>query len=544
MKRQHGRAWLRVLRLEFQLDSLLVWCASAAVAAWSGRTVYFAWFATGTVMLVLSQAALELADGYYDFVQGAHKRKDGAQTWTGGSGALAEGALPPRAVKHAAFAAGAVAIALFAWVTAGWTREGGLVVGVIGAFCGAFWSMPPLRLSYRGLGEVLQGVVMGPLMAAEAWVVATGHLDARAFAVGIPFGLLELAMGLSHNIVDREDDARAGKRTLVVKIGAVPASWIGAVATAAAIASLVLLAVLRVLPRGAVAVALVVLPLAFRAGRLTLRAAADSRARGVLGRTFPMFHVLVVAAGGTVIAALPAARASARAVVIVLAIFGLVPAVAALRKVSWPSVYDLGAPFYDLFSRVLFFENRVRAEAILALAENAHATAGAKSIVLDLGCGTGFHFSLLGRAMPAAHVVGVDPSGASLAVAARNARRAGLTFVAVLGDGADATLPDTRVDAVICAFALSVMPHWREACARAASLLPQGGRFVVLEQEIVRRGGWRLLRPLYVAVNRLLLGAALDRDYATELTRLGLAVVKRRRGAYVIIVGVKQSPRE
>ncbi len=538
------RAWWRVLRLEFQLDSLLVWCASAAVAAWSGRSVHLAWFVAGTLMLVLSQAALELADGYYDFVQGAHKRKDGAQTWTGGSGALAEGALQPHAVKHAAFAIGALATVLFAWITYVWTREGGLVVGVVGAVCGAFWSMPPLRLSYRGLGEVLQGLVMGPLMAAEAWVVATGQLDARAFAVGIPFGLLELAMGLSHNIVDREDDARAGKRTLVVKIGAGPAAWIAVVAVAAAVVSLVLLAGLGVLPRGAGLVALVVLPLAVHAGRLTVRAATDARARATMGRTFPMFHVLVLAAGGTLAASLPAAWATGRLVLLVLVVFGLVPTIAALRKVSWPSVYDVGAPFYDLVSRLLFFENRVRGEAILALKDSGSANGTETRTVLDLGCGTGFHFSLLGRALPGARVVGVDPSGRSLAVAARSARRAGLTFVAVEGDGAEAPLPDTRPDAVICSFALSVMPHWREASARAASLLQEGGRFVVLEQEIERRGAWAWLRPFYVSVNRVLLGAALDRDYAAELQRLGLTVEKRRRGAYVIIVGVKPSPGE
>ncbi len=537
-------AWWRVLRLEFQLDSLLVWCASAAVAAWSGRSVHLTWFAASTLMLVLSQAALELADGYYDFVQGAHKRKDGAQTWTGGSGALAEGALPPRAVKHAAFAIGALATVLFAHITYAWTREGGLVVGVVGAVCGAFWSMPPLRLSYRGLGEVLQGLVMGPLMAAEAWVVATGRLDARAFAVGIPFGLVELAMGLSHNIVDREDDARAGKRTLVVKIGAATAAWIAYVAVAASVLSLVLLAALGVLPRGAGLVALVLLPLAVRAGRLTVRAATDARALCTMGRTFPMFHVLVLGAGGTLAASLPSAWANGRLVLLVLVVFGVVPAIAALWKLSWPSVYDVGAPFYDLVSRLLFFENRVRGEAILALLDTDSATSAEPRTVLDLGCGTGFHFSLLGRALPGALVVGVDPSGRSLAVAARNARRAGLTFVAVEGDGAEAPLPETRADAVICSFALSVMPHWREASARAASLLREGGRFVVLEQEIERRGAWAWLRPFYVGVNRVLLGAALDRDYAAELQRLGLTVEKRRRGAYVIIVGVKGSPGE
>jgi 1,4-dihydroxy-2-naphthoate octaprenyltransferase len=534
-----------VLRLEFQLDSLLVWCASAALASWSGRAVHLGWLALGTLMLVMSQAALELADGYYDFVQGAHKRKDGAPTWTGGSGVLAEGRISPRNVQLAAFALGALAAVLFAYVTHARTREGGLFVGIVGAACGAFWSMPPFRLSYRGLGEVLQGLVVGPLMAAQAWVVATGHLDARAFAVGAPFGLLELAMGLSHNIVDREDDARAGKRTLVVRIGAVLGSRLSALALALGLGSLVLLSAMKVAPPAASLVALAVLPLAAWAARLTMRAATNAQALATLARTFPAFLVLVCAAGGTLLTCAPSAWNGVRGVLLVLVTFGALPFMAAAGKLRSPSVYDVGAPFYNLVSRALFFENRVRAEAVRALATEGVETPDQASrdhqpfTVLDLGCGTGFHYPLLGRVLPGARVLGVDPSGPSLEIAAGVAAKAGLLLVPIEGDGASAELPEGRVDAVIATFALSVMPHWKESIARAAETLGKGGTFVILEQQIARSGAWSLARPVFVLVNRVFLGASLERDFAAELRHAGLAVSVTQRGAYVILVGRK-----
>jgi 1,4-dihydroxy-2-naphthoate octaprenyltransferase len=533
------RSWLSVLRLEFQLDNLFPWFTAVAVACASGRTLHVGWLALGTVMLVLSQAALELCDGYYDFVQGAHGRKDGAPTWTGGSGVLAEGRLAPKKVQIAAFVTGAIAAALFAVVTLAWTRTGGLVVGLIGATCGAFWAMPPLKLSYRGLGEVLQAIVVGPLMAAEAWVVATGHLDARAFAVGVPFGLVEFAMGLSHNMIDRERDAVAGKRTLVVRIGQTWAARLHAAAMMLAVASLALLGALGVLGARVFVACAIVAPFSLSASAETLRASRDERARAALGRSFPAFRVLVVAGVGALASALPSSREDSRTIMIVFAVAAFAPALVWLSKLPRPTVYDLFARLYNPVSRLLRFENRVRRAAVHALAPRAGAP------LLDLGCGTGFHFPELRAASGAgARVIGVDPSEPSLDVARARAKACGLDFVAIHGDGASAAIAEPTFGGVIAAFSLSVMQEWQAAIARAAARLEPGARFVVLEQDVPEDSAFAFARPLFTAVNKLL-GATLDRDYAGALESAGLDVTTSRYGAYAVFVGEKPlSPSE
>jgi 1,4-dihydroxy-2-naphthoate octaprenyltransferase len=533
------RSWLSVLRLEFQLDNLFPWFTAAAVACASGRALHAGWLALGTAMLVLSQAALELCDGYYDFVQGAHGRKDGAATWTGGSGVLAEGRLDPKKVQIAGFVLGAIAALLFAFVTFAWTRSGGLVVGLIGAACGAFWAMPPLKLSYRGMGEVLQGIVVGPLMAAEAWVVTTGHLDARAFVVGIPFGLVEFAMGVSHNMIDRKRDAAANKRTMVVRIGDAWAARLHALAMTLALASLAWLGATGVLAPRIFAVCALVAPIAALACVDAWRASTSDAARAELGRTFPAFRVLVATGVGAIASALPPSRHDAATLVVMFAIVAFVPALVWIRNTPLPTVYDLFARLYNPVSRLLRFENGVRRAAIRALAPRAGAA------VLDLGCGTGFHFpELRAVAGPDARIVGIDPSAPSLDVARTRALECGLDFVAVHGDGRDAPLQEDAFGAVIAAFSLSVMPEWRGAIARAASLLEPGGRFVVLEQDVPEDSSLAFARPLLRAVNKLL-SATLDRDYGAELARAGLVVETTRVGAYAVFVGKKPcSPRE
>ncbi len=295
--------WLSVLRLEYQLDNLLVWFTASALAA-TQASFHLGWFCAGLVMLVLAQAALELLDGYWDFVQGAHAAKrDGDPVWSGGSGVLAAGALAPSAVKRAAWCCGLAATALFAVVTAGRTGVPGLVVGAAGAIAGAGWAMPPLKLSYRGVGEVVQGVVMGPLMATQAWVVATGHFDARALWVGVPFGALELAMGLLNNFVDRERDAQAGKRTWVVRRGAAAGARAHAAALGLAFVALGGLLLAGVLPWPFVACGLAA-PLAARAARETLEAIHAPQRLPALAASFPTYRVVGAFGAAAVVAAL------------------------------------------------------------------------------------------------------------------------------------------------------------------------------------------------------------------------------------------------
>jgi 1,4-dihydroxy-2-naphthoate polyprenyltransferase len=335
--RSELRAWLELLRLEYQGDNFLAYFAASALGAARHPADFDAWWvALGVLDLVLAQAALELLDGYHDFHQGAHGRKDGAPVWTGGSGVLAEGRVEPRRVLAAAWSIGALACALFAVLVIGRTGMTGFSVGVLGCAAGAGWAMPPFKLSYRGVGEVLVAIVAGPLMTAQAWIVATGRLDGEAFLIGIPFGLLQFAMAMAHGIVDRESDSRAGKRTLVVRIGATLAARAHVAANLLVFASVALLIAVGAAPWPC-ALVLLAAPLAHSSAVSVLRAAASEHARVELARFYPPYKLLV--AVGLVLAA--SALAGAFAVLaaaggFLIALFALVYApVFALLMRRW-----------------------------------------------------------------------------------------------------------------------------------------------------------------------------------------------------------------
>jgi 1,4-dihydroxy-2-naphthoate octaprenyltransferase len=79
---------------------------------------------------------------------------------------------------------------------------------------GIEYSGAPLRLSYRGLGEPVIGIMFGPLSMMGVYFSACGQLDHSALFVSIPVGLLVVNIVYVHSIMDFEPDRAIGKMTL------------------------------------------------------------------------------------------------------------------------------------------------------------------------------------------------------------------------------------------------------------------------------------------------------------------------------------------
>lgn len=105
------------------------------------------------------------------------------------------------------------------------------------------------------------------------------------------------------------------------------------------------------------------------------------------------------------------------------------------------------------------------------------------SMVLEIGCGTGWNFPLVAEQLDPkqGHVVGLDFSEAMLAKARKRLSDKGLNnFELIHGDATDLRL-DRRFDAVLFAYSLSMIDDWEVAIARAVEHLASSGRLVILD---------------------------------------------------------------
>ncbi len=95
-----------------------------------------------------------------------------------------------------------------------------LGIGIASLACAVGYTAGPKPLGYLGLGDVLVFVFFGPVaVCGTAWL-QIGRVTEQAVCAAIPVGALATAILVVNNLRDRDGDARAGKRTLAVRLGA------------------------------------------------------------------------------------------------------------------------------------------------------------------------------------------------------------------------------------------------------------------------------------------------------------------------------------
>jgi 1,4-dihydroxy-2-naphthoate octaprenyltransferase len=261
-----GSLALRTTRLPFLSATIVPVVLGIAIAASEGSFDLLTAVLT-VVGASFVQLGLNVANDYFDAVQGADELNVTPTKFSGGSRVIQYGLVSRRrvAVLSAAFYLAAAAIGLVLLALRPSTAL--LVIGVVGIVVSLAYTAPPLKLVYRGLGEIAVAIGFGPLMLLGAYVVQTGGaVTPAAFVASLPIALLVALILYVNEIPDRRGDARAGKRTLPVRFsrGAVIAGY--RAAAAAAYVILVVGVVAGLLPVPAL-LALLTIPLALQVAR-------------------------------------------------------------------------------------------------------------------------------------------------------------------------------------------------------------------------------------------------------------------------------------
>jgi 1,4-dihydroxy-2-naphthoate polyprenyltransferase len=257
---------LRTTRLPFLSAAIVPVVLGIAIAAAHG---FFDPLAAVLTVVGASfvQLGLNVANDVFDASLGADDANVTPTKYSGGSRVIQYGLVTFRqmATLATAFYVAAAVVGLVLLALRGSIAL--LVIGIVGFVVSLAYTAPPLKLVYRGLGEIAVAIGFGPLMLLGAYVVQTGGLLSwEPVVASIPVALLIALVLYVNEIPDRRGDARAGKRTLPVRFPAKAVVLGYDVAVAAAYGTVVAGVVAGLLPVTTL-LALLSIPLALRVHR-------------------------------------------------------------------------------------------------------------------------------------------------------------------------------------------------------------------------------------------------------------------------------------
>jgi len=221
--------------------------AAAPVIAGSAVAFYEGVFRPGPALAALLGALLiqigaNFANDVFDYQKGADTRER-----LGPVRVTQAGLLPPERVMLGMWAVFGLAtlIGVYLVIVAGWPV---VLIGLFSILAGIAYTGGPYPLGYHGLGDVFVFVFFGLVAVAGTYFVQAGAVSPLAVWASIPIGLLATAILVVNNLRDIETDARAGKRTLAVRLGKRGAQWEYALLVAGAFLSPLVMWVLGLAP--------------------------------------------------------------------------------------------------------------------------------------------------------------------------------------------------------------------------------------------------------------------------------------------------------
>ena len=240
-------AFIKLGRPKFLVGGFVFYGLGAALAVAAGAPFDAARFAWGQLVVTAAQLMTHYANDFFDLE--ADRANRTPTRWSGGSRILPDGALPPGVALGAAMVLGALALgATLALAFRAPDLPLLSPIAVVMTTLAWAYSAPPLRLAARGLGELTTAVVVTLCVPLLGYYLQAGDVHPQIFAASLLPCVLQFAMLLAIELPDAAGDAVAGKRTLVVRLGAAAGARLYAALTIAGFGALPVLASLGALP--------------------------------------------------------------------------------------------------------------------------------------------------------------------------------------------------------------------------------------------------------------------------------------------------------
>jgi len=181
--------------------------------AFAGYDAELVNFSLALIVALALQIGVNYANDFSDGVRGTDDDRVGPIRLVG------SGLAKPEAVKRAALLSFSIA-ALAGLILSARTEWYLLIIGALAIIAAWTYTGGPKPYGYQSLGEVSVFIFFGLVATLGTYFVQVGSISWPVILAAISMGLLATAILNVNNLRDLERDARSGKRTLAVRLGA------------------------------------------------------------------------------------------------------------------------------------------------------------------------------------------------------------------------------------------------------------------------------------------------------------------------------------
>ena len=206
------KTWMLAIRPR-TLPAAAAGVLMGAAMAWHDRHLRFDATLVCLFTALLLQIGSNLANDVFDFERGT----DTAER-LGPTRVTQAELLSPRQVKigmAVVFSLAALLGLYLAWL-GGWVI---IILGIAAIISAIAYTGGPFPLGYYGLGDIFVFIFFGLASVAGTYYIQAGSVSPAVWWMTIPPGLIITAILVVNNLRDIENDRKAGKHTMAVRLG-------------------------------------------------------------------------------------------------------------------------------------------------------------------------------------------------------------------------------------------------------------------------------------------------------------------------------------
>jgi 1,4-dihydroxy-2-naphthoate octaprenyltransferase len=210
VEQSNSKLWLAAIKPPMYSVAIIPIWVGTAVAFAETRILHEAIFSTFLISAILIIAWLNLSNDVFDSETGIDENKAHSLVNLTGNKPLIFW------LSNFFLAVGILGILAIAW----WQRDF-TVIALVLLCCALGYSYqgPPFRLGYQGLGEIICFVTFGPMAVAAAYYSQAQTWSLNCLAASIIVGIATSVILFCSHFHQVEDDAAAGKRSPIVRLG-------------------------------------------------------------------------------------------------------------------------------------------------------------------------------------------------------------------------------------------------------------------------------------------------------------------------------------